>query len=339
MTDYFSDLQKQGMTIRPGRLEDLPSAVEMFNRCSQKTIGRDEFTLDRYQHEWSRPKFDLDQSTRVVISPQGDVIGCIEVWDVVEVPVHPYVWARVDPAWEGKGIGTALMQWAIDRSQQVIGGVPDGARVSIYCSTVSNNAAAKQLFEDLGLSPIRYSWTMLIELDQEPPKPEWPAGIELGSYQHPEQARDVYRVIRQSFQDHWGYVETPFEDSFEQWTHFALAEEMYFDPSLWFLAMDGDEIVGISLCIARTDDDSDRGWVNTLGVRREYRRKGIALALLRHSFGVFYRLGKPRAGLGVDGQSLTGATRLYEKAGMHIEHQQDSYEFELRPGEELGNQG
>jgi mycothiol synthase len=339
MTDIFTELENQGMTVRPGRLDDLPAAVAMFNRCSQKTIGRDEFTLNRYQHEWSRLKLDLEQCTRVVISPQGDVVGCLEVWDISEVPVHPYVWARVDPAWEGKGIGTALMRWAVERSKQAVERVPPEARVSIYCSTIRENASAKQLFTNLGLFPIRYSWTMLIDLDQEPPKPEWPEGIQLGIYQHPKQTEDVYRVIRLSFQDHWGYIETPFEESFERWKHVALAEEMYFDPDLWFLAMDGDEIAGISLCTARTDDDPDRGWVHSLGVRREYRRRGIALALLRHSFGAFYRLGKSRAGLGVDGQNLTGATRLYEKAGMHIEHQEDTYELELRPGRELSNQG
>ena len=339
MTNEFTELTAQGLSVRGGEIDDLPSAVEMFNRCSQKMIGRDEFTLERYQHEWSHPKLDLGASTRVVLSPEGDVVGCVEVWDVNEIPVHPWVWARVDPEWEGKGIGTALMRWAIGRSKQAIERVPEDARVSIYCASVNGHKPTEQLYADLGLKPIRYSWTMLIELDQKPPEPEWPEGIELRPYQHPAQLRDVYQVVRDSFRDHWGYIETPFEEGFEQWQHFALAEEMYFDPNLWFLAMDGDEIAGISLCVARTDDDPHRGWVSTLGVRREYRRRGIALALLQHSFGAFYRLGKPRAGLGVDGQNLTGATRLYEKAGMHIEHQEDSYEFELRPGREISNQG
>jgi mycothiol synthase len=337
--NYFTDLEALGLTIRPGQMDDLPSAVKMFNHCSQATIGRDDFTLERYKHEWSNPKLDLERSTRVVLSPEGDVVGCIEVWDLTETPVHPWVWARVDPEWEGKGIGTALMHWAIDRAKEAIEKVPDDARVSIYSGTTSSNAAAKQLFDDLGMTPIRYGWTMRIELDQEPPQPEWPEGIALKTYQHPDQAQDVYKVIRQAFQDHWGYIEIPFDEGFEQWKHYALAEEVYFNPDLWFLAMDGDQIAGISLCAARTDDDPDRGWVNSLGVRREYRRRGIALALLQHSFGVFNKLGKSRAGLEVDGQNLTGATRLYEKAGMHIEHQDDSYELELRPGRELSKQG
>jgi ribosomal protein S18 acetylase RimI-like enzyme len=79
-------------------------------------------------------------------------------------------------------------------------------------------------------------------------------------------------------------------------------------------------------------------WVHSLGVKRPWRRQGIALAMLRHTFGEFYRRGIHKVGLGVDGQSLTGATRLYEKAGMHPVYEETLYEKELRPGVELATQ-
>ena len=80
------------------------------------------------------------------------------------------------------------------------------------------------------------------------------------------------------------------------------------------------------------------GWVNSLGVRRPWRRRGLALALLRHAFGVFYRRGKTKVGLGVDATSLTGATRLYEKAGMHVQRKSVTYEKVLREGRDLTTQ-
>jgi len=80
------------------------------------------------------------------------------------------------------------------------------------------------------------------------------------------------------------------------------------------------------------------GWVGTLGVRRPYRRQGLGLALLRHSFAEFYRRGRRRVGLGVDSQNLTGATRLYQKAGMHVSRVQLIFEKELRPGVVLSTQ-
>jgi ribosomal protein S18 acetylase RimI-like enzyme len=80
------------------------------------------------------------------------------------------------------------------------------------------------------------------------------------------------------------------------------------------------------------------GQINTLGVRRPWRRQGLGLALLYHSFGALYQRGKRRVRLGVDAQSLTGATRLYERAGMHVDRQFTMFEKELRPGKELSRQ-
>ncbi len=78
--------------------------------------------------------------------------------------------------------------------------------------------------------------------------------------------------------------------------------------------------------------------MDTLGVRRQWRKRGIGLALLRHSFGEFYRRGKRMAGLGVDAENLTGALRLYENAGMHVHLAFDHFEKELRPGKEISVQ-
>ena len=72
--------------------------------------------------------------------------------------------------------------------------------------------------------------------------------------------------------------------------------------------------------------------------RKTLRRKGLGMALLFHSFREFYRRGIYKVGLGVDSQNLTGATRLYKRAGMYAVLQHDTYEKELRPGEELSTQ-
>ena len=80
------------------------------------------------------------------------------------------------------------------------------------------------------------------------------------------------------------------------------------------------------------------GWVDTLGVRRPWRRQGLAEALLYHSFRELRRRGRTSVGLGVDASSLTGATRLYEKAGMRAIRKFTRYEKELRPGTDLKTQ-
>jgi ribosomal protein S18 acetylase RimI-like enzyme len=177
---------------------------------------------------------------------------------------------------------------------------------------------------------------MVIELNGSPTEPVWPAGIKVRSLKIGLDERAVVSAVRESFQDHWGYIERPYEEEFNRWQH-RMDNDPDFDPVLWFLAMDGDEIAGISLCWPKVSDDPDMGWVQTLGVRRPWRKQGLGLALLQHSFGELYRRGKRKVGLGVDAQNLTGALRLYEKAGMRSDpaHQFSVYEKELRPGEDL----
>ena len=136
------------------------------------------------------------------------------------------------------------------------------------------------------------------------------------------------------FRDHWGYVPQPDEDvvkHFREWIN----SKPDFDASLWFLAMDGEEIAAICLCSRDRQEYPGAAWVNVLGVRRPWRKQGLGLALLKHTFGVFYREGKEKVGLGVDSSNLTGATRLYEKAGMSVVKQYDAYEKEIRPGRNL----
>lgn len=98
--------------------------------------------------------------------------------------------------------------------------------------------------------------------------------------------------------------------------------------------MDGDVVAGAAMCIYLDGN----GWVDELGVRREWRKRGLGLALLYHAFGEFYRRGTHEVGLGVDAQSLTGATRLYERAGMHPLLHYDTFAKVLRDGVELATE-
>jgi ribosomal protein S18 acetylase RimI-like enzyme len=104
------------------------------------------------------------------------------------------------------------------------------------------------------------------------------------------------------------------------------------DPSLWFLAQKGDQMVGTVLCRAREDGS---GWVGYLTVLRPWRKLGLGSALLQQAFAVFSQRDIRRIGLGVDGQSLTGAQRLYERAGMRVIMRIGRYEKELRQGRDL----
>jgi mycothiol synthase len=323
--------------IRPATMDDIETAAELFNLCSMHMIGKKETTAADVRAEWLLPEFVLDSATRVVLTQEGMLVGYIEVWDIEETPVDVWVWGRVHPDYEGQGIGTALMDWAEQRARQALTRVPEDIRVVMRSGTYSDYAPGHELIRDRGMKPIRHFYTMAIEMTEQPPQPRWPAGITIRPMNGLEEARDVVWAVDDAFRDHWGYVEQPFEKEYEQWLHFMKHEE-HFDPDLWYLAMDGDEIAAVSLCMPQSREDEDMGWVRVLGVRRPWRRKGLGLALLHYSFGEFYHKGKASVGLGVDASSLTGATRLYERAGMRPIRQFDTYELELRPGRDISLQ-
>ena len=76
----------------------------------------------------------------------------------------------------------------------------------------------------------------------------------------------------------------------------------------------------MGIVIARAAEyEPGLGWVRILGVLPEYRQLGLGQALLRHTFAEFERRGFDAVGLGVDAENPTGAVRVYERAGMHVE--------------------
>ena len=125
-----------------------------------------------------------------------------------------------------------------------------------------------------------------------------------------------------------------FEEGFKRFQHFHFKDDG-FDPDLWFLAKDGDEIAGVSLCRKWSYENTDEGHINILGVRRPWRKRGLGLALLQHSFNKYWKRNQKRVTLGVDASSITGAVDLYKRARMHKIKQNDSYELEIRPGREI----
>jgi mycothiol synthase len=329
----------EGFTARGANLDDVEPALVLFNRWSRSVIGRDEIIVsDALRNEWVSPGFDPAEDIRMVLAPNGQMVGYIEVWTTVKPPVHPWMWGRVDPEYEDLGIGTWLLNWAEGRALQELSSLPAELRLAPRVGTYREAVKPKKLLEDLGYHYIRSSYHMLIEMDAPVPDPELPEGIVVRTYHPGIDTEAAYRADIESFRDHFGFVEEPFEEGLKRFRHFW--EQEGFDPSLLFLAIDGPsgEVAGICLCPPHSIDDPEMGWVGTLGVRRPWRKRGIGLALLRHSFNEFYRRGKRKVGLGVDAQNLTGALRLYESAGMHVQQAFDLYEKELRPGAEISVQ-
>jgi len=338
LQEQLSVTLPEGFTVRGATLDDVEPSLEMFNLWSQSIIGQDEITdAEAIRNEWVSPGFDPARDIRLVFAPNGTLVGYIEAWTTAKPPVHPWIWGRVHPDYSGLGIGTFMLQWAEQRAMKALETLASDLRFAPRVGIYHQATESQKLFEDMGYAYIRSFYEMLIEMDSIPPKPLWPEGITIRTYNPQTDAEAVYRADEEAFQDHFGYVEAPFEEGFERFMQLMTGHKD-FDPSLWYLAMEGNEIAGICLCRPHAYDDPDIGYVSTLGVRRPWRKRGLGLAFLQHAFGEFYRRGKRKVSLGVDADNLTGALRLYEKAGMHIHLQTDTFEKEIRPGKEISVQ-
>jgi mycothiol synthase len=321
-------------TLRPASKDDLDAVVTLINKAGVDQTGGPLTNAAELKGDWEMPSFDMDASTRVAETTSGQIIGYIEVWDIDAIPVLNWVWACVDPLFEGQGVGTEMMEWADKRLLTALERAPSDARVAYRSAALSGHKPSKELFEGHGMAFVRRFWHMMIEFDGPPPKPLWPEGITVSSFAERDDLRAIAHADNEIFQDHWGYVPQPvehMEKSFREW----IESKTDFDPSLWILAMDGEEIAGICLCSRTRPEYPGAAWINVLGVRRPWRKKGIGLALLHYAFGIFYQEGKKKVGLGVDSSNLTGATRLYERAGMAVVKMDDAYEKEIRPGRDL----
>ena len=322
--------------LRPASESDLDAVLEIVNAHMLAVIGERPYSAESFHSRWDREKFDFETDARVLVDPTGGVAGYMEVDDLEDPPLVVGIrfGVRAD-SWDHAGL---LFDWAEERARKAVSRAPDGARVLLESGCSSRDDILNALFQARGYELIRNFYRMTIEFNGRPEAPVWPEGIEVRALDPETELMKTVQAYKASFKDHWGFIDMP-DEAFMEVVQHQMQYIPYFDPKIWFAAVDGDHFAGICLCFWQSGNRKDTGEVGVLGVRRAYRKRGLGLALLRHALVTFYDAGLPRATLGVDADSLTGATRLYEKAGMSIERQTNVYALTLREGVDMMTTG
>jgi mycothiol synthase len=323
-----------GYTARPATMDDIPVTVDLINAFFHQWLKENMVDSTTLELEWKAEPFNIETDTRVVLDPNGAMVGLGEFGDHGSKHVSFYTFIVLHPAHYGCGIEEHLMEWAIDRARQNQSKAPEGARVVLKRFELSQNQVSAAVLKRLGFELIRNSYQMRIEFTDPPQPAQLPDGIVIRCANGGDDQREAISTAHESFRDHFGFVDEPFEAVYARWQDW-IKNDPHHDPTLWYMAMDGEAVAGVSICHWHEPEDPDMGWIGTLGVRREWRKRGVGLALLQHSFYDLHQRGKKRAGLSVDASSLTGATRLYERAGMYVHRKHDLYELEIRPGVDL----
>jgi mycothiol synthase len=293
-------------TVRSARPEDLESTAAMLNEHSRRLHGVDDLTPADLQLYWDSPDVEFETDVVVAENSGGAIVG------YADIGIHgEHVWLDVRAsAFE------ALPALLEEIETRAAARKPD-ANLMGYTSDA--DSPLRSLYESAGYELVRHGFRMRIELDREPPEPEWPDGYTVRTMREGEERR-FYDAHMASFADTWMF--TP--DPYESWRHWMVGDSV-FDPTLWFIAENGDDLAGILISRAQ-ENEPGVGWIRILGVVPEHRQRGIGQALLRHSFRDFADRGFTAVGLGVDAENPTGAVRVYERAGMHVERTNLMYE-------------
>lgn len=303
----MSSLLPERFTVRAARDDDADAVAEVSFAAELAVRNRADVDAGDIRDSWR--VLDLARDTWV-IEDDGRVVAAATLWPR-DVPI---VWGDVHPDWTGRGLGGVLLDLSEARAR-------DLGAAAVRNDVFADDRLAASLLESRGYRPVRRFHTMRIDLSHEPPpEPEWPSGLRVEPFRV-EDAEAFHEAQVEAFADEWGFLPM----RFEEWRR-ARLEADDFDPTVWTIVRDGDEVAGVVRCDVYRYGG---GWVGAIAVRKPWRRRGLGLAMLRHTFRLFHARGERRVGLGVDTENTTGAPRLYERAGMYVETSELSFERDL----------
>lgn len=222
------------------------------------------------------------------------------------------------PEWRRKGLGRAALRWQEDHLRDIATSHPDSCERLFSLWRRDIHAGKASLFEQFGYKPVRIGQDMLRPTLEDIADFPLPDGIEIRPPE-PAQYRAIWEACFEAFADHWGAGQLDDRD-YQAW----LDNPHGLQTELWQIAWDkaSNEIAGQIRPEIHTDLNAKynrrRGYIEEVAVRRPWRRKGLARALMSRSLQTLKAAGMTDAGLGVDSENLSGATKLYTDCGFQV---------------------
>jgi mycothiol synthase len=321
------------LRIRPfAGLDDVPAITDVFN-TELKADGVPGYESEGDIRAWmSHPTETFDPARDVDLCEiEGQVVAYSErEWvDTNDGQYREYrINGAVLPEWRRQGVGTALYERNVDRVR-ALAATHDTARQKVLGSWSNDRQTGRiALLQKQGFEQVRYFFDMIRDLSEPIPDVPLPDGLEIRPVTE-ENIRQVWHADVEAFKDHWG----GFDDSDERLKSWM--ESPNFDPTLWIVAWDGDEIAGGNLNgIAKEENAAlgvQRGWLHSVFTRRQWRKRGLANALIARSLATIKERGMDFGVLGVDAENPTGALGLYERNGFKVLERSTAWRKALAP--------
>jgi mycothiol synthase len=296
-----------GYILRHPAEADLPAAQAVLDAAESHDTGEPRSHEHELATEWQdlgcRPATDW----WVVSAPAGTVVGVAWVWPDTagEVTADHYV----HPEHRGLGLGDVLLDAIETRVAELPPRRADGVPRHLVVWSEDSDAVRRAALDARGFAPVRQYYEMSIALDGELPPAFWPTGIEARTFKQGVDERRVWEADVEAFAEHFLFQQR----GFEEWRlHHLEAPEC--DPALWWLAWDGDDLAGFIIPF----EGEHGAEIGDLAVRKPWRGRGIARALLATAFATLRERGQTIVRLYVDAQNVTNAIGVYEAAGMRV---------------------
>jgi mycothiol synthase len=305
---------------RPDPTTDFDDVLALVQACDRAVYDDSDWTAAELREEWD----DLDLETDAWVAvDQGRIAGVVHVYGLrgSRVLMDGYV----HPELTGRGAGSQLLDAAEGRARELAAEAPADQPFWAETAHLVGDPRAPELLAGRGYAMLRTYHRMTIDLEPVIPAPSWPDGLELRPFDPERHGHQLKDALDEAFVDEWGH-ETR---DYDAWAERVLGVPQ-FDPELILVVWDSDEIAAASVNYQKRL--GDWGLTSLLGVRAGWRKQGLGLSLLQEGFHRFAERGETTAALGVDSENSTGATRLYERAGMRILWRADVWRKELCPG-------
>jgi mycothiol synthase len=259
----------------------------------------------------------------VIVEIGGRIVGYVRVeWlDQTDGGRSYDMICILKPEAHGRGIGRAMLRWAEDRIRSIAADHEFGPRW-FGAESWDADDRGRRLLTSSGYGPVRTFFDMVRPTLDDLPPAELPEGFTVRPI-GPADLRAVWEAEGKAFRDHWGGV----DESAEALQRFV--NEPRLDPSLHVVAFAGEEVAGGVLNVIDDAEnalfDRRRGLLDSVFVRRPYRRRGLARALIARSLHLLVERGMTSAWLGVDADNANAALHLYKSCGFVVERSTTAY--------------
>jgi GNAT superfamily N-acetyltransferase len=230
-------------------------------------------------------------------------------------PLDGGLWFRIHPEVRGQGLMSDVLAWAeqrmrtIGRDRQVTVQLRAGSRATLHDRI--------QGLEAHGFQQDRCFHHLWRSLAIPVPASVLPEGFTIREHYGADEADKWVAMFNQSFVDHWNHHPL----TVERHLHWLKDPDYRTDLDLVAIAPDGT-LAGF--CYGSIDPayneqkDCKEGWIDLLGTRRGFRRKGLGRALLLEGLRRLKTATMDTVKIGVDSQNPNRADVLYQSVGFQM---------------------